>query len=210
MSAPGRVRASGERIKELVGPSLGEFGCQLWGLEIDAGRHRSLLRLYIDAPAQAPAQQDAPAQESLPAESPPQGIQQHQTQPGSGVTLDMCEEVCRHVQVLLGGEGVLDPDVQLEISSPGVDRRFFQPAQLRGYEGRDIWAKPHGQPAVVGSLCALEGDTLVLRVQGQEQRHRWPDLQQVRLSFPAPKPLPGRSPAQRGGQRAAQRRQRRG
>ena len=204
MSAPGRVRASGERIKELVGPSLGEFGCRLWGLEIDAGRHRSLLRLYIDAPAQeSPPQTEIQPGSGAPQESP-------QTQPGSGVTLDMCEEVCRHVQVLLGGEGVLDPDVQLEISSPGVDRRFFQPSQLRGYEGRDLWAKPHGQPAVVGSLHALEGDTLVLRVQGQEQRYRWPDLQQVRLSFPAPKPLPGRSPAPRGRQRAAQRRQRRG
>lgn len=190
MSAPGRVRASGERIKELVSPSLGEFGCQLWGLEIDAGSHRSLLRLYIDAPAQ---------------ESPPAEVQ-----PGSGVTLDMCEEVCRHVQVLLGGEGVLDPDVQLEISSPGVDRRFFQPSQLHGYEGRDIWAKPHGHAAVVGSLRALEGDTLVLQVEGEEQRHRWPDLQQVRLSFPAPKPLPGRSPAPRGRQRAAPRRHSRG
>ncbi len=46
-----------------------------------------------------------------------------------GITVDDCERVSRQVQDQLDTDGLLGDDTALEISSPGMDRLLFSPAQ---------------------------------------------------------------------------------
>lgn len=56
----------------------------------------------------------------------------------SGVTLDQCAEVSRQISAVLDVEDPITERYQLQVSSPGMDRRFFKPEQYARYLGKKI------------------------------------------------------------------------
>jgi ribosome maturation factor RimP len=57
---------------------------------------------------------------------------------GSGVGVDQCAELSRLLGLALDVEDLLPGAYTLEVSSPGLERKFFTPAQLAGARGLTV------------------------------------------------------------------------
>lgn len=100
-----------EQIRNVTAPLAHSLGLLIWGVEvIEAGR--PLVRIYVDV------------QESV--------------ENSNGVTIDQCAELSRLVGISLEVEDIFPAEWTLEVSSPGLERPFFQLEQLRGYCGREL------------------------------------------------------------------------
>ena len=55
-----------------------------------------------------------------------------------GISVDHCERVSRRVSDVLDVEEVLSSAYTLEVSSPGMDRILFKPAQYESCAGEEI------------------------------------------------------------------------
>ena len=140
-----RTSAVTEKIRELIAPYLTTLGLTVWGVELAAAGHRQLVRLYLDLAADTP-----------------------RTPERQGVTIDECARVSRHLGALLEVEEYFHSAYVLEVSSPGLSRRFFEAGQLAGYLGREIEAKLaapiNGRKRFRGILTALNGQTVSMTV----------------------------------------------
>lgn len=134
-----------EKLSELVAPCLASMGLCLWGIEVAQSGHRQLVRLFLDL---APDTPRTPARQ--------------------GVTVDECASVSRRLSTLLDLEELFHNPYVLEVSSPGLGRRFFAPAQLAPYIGRVVEAKltipKQGRKRFRGDLTAVAGSRLTLTV----------------------------------------------
>ncbi|MCH5276993.1 MAG: ribosome maturation factor RimP [Desulfovibrionaceae bacterium] len=190
------------RIAEAAAPVAAAFGLELWGVEL-AGSGRPVVRIFVDAPARNAA--GAPAAENGP---PP------------GVTVDQCAEISRMVGLALDVEDLFADAWTLEVSSPGLERPFFRPGQLRAYVGRQaevlLW-DPHpdfpGRRKFCGQVATVEGDTFTLRLSaaddpagGTPVRIPWDEVRRARLVHLFPdtsKPRPGQAAAPKSARTAA-------
>lgn len=59
----------------------------------------------------------------------------------SGISIDDCEAVSRHVSKVLESEEEIGEDYSLEVSSPGLDRKFFKDSQYNNYLGHSLKVK---------------------------------------------------------------------
>ena len=87
------------------------------------------------------------------------------------VSADRCADISRLVGLALEVDEVFADAWVLEVSSPGFERMFFEPAQLKPYVGRDIDVSlldPHpeiaGRRKFKGPLKAVEGDRFTVEV----------------------------------------------
>ncbi|MEE9451503.1 MAG: ribosome maturation factor RimP [Gammaproteobacteria bacterium] len=127
------------QLNDIIRPVVTGLGYELWGCEyIPRGQH-SLLRIYI--------------------ESEP------------GVTVDDCQTVSRQLGAVLEVEDLIQGAYILEVSSPGVSRRLFSRQHYQRYIAHEICVKMHtavnGRRKFSGLLKQLEGDNLVLLVEGE-------------------------------------------
>mgnify|MGYP000710293777 FL=1 len=129
-----------QKLTEMLRPAVEEVGKELLGIEfISAGKH-SVLRLFID----------------------------HE----DGINVDDCAEVSRQVSAILDVEDPISTEYNLEVSSPGLDRPLFEKAHFEAVVGETIEVKLsmplNGRRKFKGLLEAVEGDTLVVVVDGQD------------------------------------------
>lgn len=208
------------RITEAAAPAAASFGLEVWGVEL-IGSGRPVARVFVDAPASAPAfpPADVARETASPADAP-----SDQDWLPPGVTVDQCAEISRMVGLALDVEELFPDAWTLEVSSPGLERPFFRPEQLPPYVGREVdvllW-DPHpdfpGRRKFRGELAAVEDDAFTLRLSGTDvpaapsassssspssgegqARIRWDDARRVRLIHIFPdtsKPRPGKAPA---------------
>lgn len=84
----------------------------------------------------------------------------------SGVTLDQCAEVSRQISAVLDVEDPITERYQLQVSSPGMDRRFFKPEQYARYVGKKIKVRlrmaRNGVRNLTGILLAADDQKIVL------------------------------------------------
>ncbi len=89
-----------------------------------------------------------------------------------GVSSADCERVSRAVERLLDREDVIGAPYVLEVSSPGLDRRLWEPWHYRRVLGRRIRVRftpaQQGPKTVVGRLEELSDDVLLLDVDGEQ------------------------------------------
>ena len=144
-----------QRVREAAGPVAASFGLDVWGIELVAGG-RTVVRLYVDAPVGA---------------VPAAGVEDGTDGMLEGVSVDRCAEISRMLGLALDVEEVFSEAWILEVSSPGFDRTFFEPAQLSAYVGRDIdvtLVDPHpdiaGRRKFKGPLKAVDGERLTMEV----------------------------------------------
>lgn len=155
------MRTSGdkERLIELIEPALNGLGFELVDLDVRVGR-RGLLRIYID----------------------------RQSDDDGGVTLADCELVSGQVGALLDVEDPLPGAYDLEVSSPGLDRRLRTLEHFERYVGEEVrieLARPRdGRKRLRGLLTGVDGENIVMDVDGSAWRLPLGEIGEARLVPP--------------------------
>jgi len=134
-----------EKLKALAAPCLASMGLVLWGVELAQSGRRQVARLFLDLAPDTP-----------------------RTAERQGVTVDACATVSRRLSALLDVDDIFHGPYVLEVSSPGLDRLFFEPEQLAGYVGREIEVKltapRQGRKKFRGVLAAADGTRVAMTV----------------------------------------------
>lgn len=151
-----RTTADKQRLIELLEPAVGALGYELVDIDVRLGRH-GLLRLYIDRRSDA----------------------------DGGVTLADCELVSQQVGALLDVEDPLPGSYDLEVSSPGLDRRLRTPAHFERFVGRDVRVElkqaRDGRKRLKGRLEGVAGGAISMDVDGTAWRVELADIAEARL-----------------------------
>ncbi|MDR0265950.1 MAG: ribosome assembly cofactor RimP [Sphingobacterium sp.] len=74
----------------------------------------------------------------------------------SGINIDDCAQVSRHVGFHLEEENVIDNAYRLEVSSPGIDANFVNIRQYQKNIGRTVQIKLNDNTKVEGTLLAAD------------------------------------------------------
>ena len=59
----------------------------------------------------------------------------------SGISINDCEKVSKHISKVLDSENRIGENYSLEVSSPGLDRKFFKDSQYASYIGHVLKVK---------------------------------------------------------------------
>ena len=106
-----------------------------------------------------------------------------------GVTIDDCAMASREIGAYLEVEDLLDHAYHLEVSSPGLERPLKKRDDFLRFAGRLVRVKTHtavaGQKVFVGTLARLDGDTVVLVIDGKEVVLEYANITKARLTLDA-------------------------
>jgi ribosome maturation factor RimP len=129
------------------------------------------------------------------------------------ITLDDCEAVSREVSAALDVNDPISGRYTLEISSPGLDRPLFTPAQFARFIGEQakvaLNLPVQNRRRLLGTIKAVEGDAITIEQDGVDvtithdnvQKAKLvPDLEALGL-MPEPK-KGGKKPAPKGDAKA--------
>ncbi|MEZ4241252.1 MAG: ribosome maturation factor RimP [Myxococcota bacterium] len=129
------------RIRALLEPTVEGLGYDLVAVEWTGDRSGRVLRLSIDG--------------------------------AEGIGADDCARVSNQVSPLLDTEDPIPTRYHLEVSSPGIDRPVQRREDFERFQGYRISLKlVEGPPRrrYVGALGPLEGDEVVVTVDGADHR----------------------------------------
>jgi ribosome maturation factor RimP len=83
-----------------------------------------------------------------------------------GVTLDDCQLISQQVSTFLDVEDPVSGTYELQVSSPGLDRKFYSEADYRKFIGRLVRVKTAkaigGLHVIVGNLESYDGQAIVV------------------------------------------------
>ena len=103
----------------------------------------------------------------------------------AGISLDDCVAVSRQVSALLDVEDPIFEEYELEVSSPGVDRRLFNREQYSTFIGEQLHLLLRtpfkGKRKHVGLLSEVLSNEIVLQVEDGEYRIPFDILEKVRV-----------------------------
>ena len=142
-----------QRLTEMLESPIESLGFELWGIEfVRAGKH-STLRDFIDH--------------------------------ANGITVENCAEVSHQVSSILDVEDPISTEYNLEVSSPGMDRLLFKPSQYEKYLGEQVSLTlrmaVNNRRKYKGVITRIEGEMLVLVVDGNEETVAFANIQQANL-----------------------------
>jgi len=105
-----------------------------------------------------------------------------------GIMLEDCAEVSRQVDAVLGVENLIKGEYTLEVSSPGLDRLLFTPAQCAEFIGRKVSirlvAPMEGKRNFKGDLQSVKDDALCILTEGTDRKEitlSFTDIDEARL-----------------------------
>jgi len=83
-----------------------------------------------------------------------------------GVTLDDCQLVSQQISTFLDVEDPIPGEYELQVSSPGLDRKFYRPSDYEKFVGRLVRVKTsraiRGLHVIVGRLKEFDGRQVVV------------------------------------------------
>ena len=83
-----------------------------------------------------------------------------------GVTLEDCTLVSHQISTYLDVDDVVPAEFELQVSSPGLDRKFYKPSDYAKFTGRLVRVKTskpvRGLHVIVGKLKQFDGGTIVV------------------------------------------------
>jgi ribosome maturation factor RimP len=83
-----------------------------------------------------------------------------------GVTLDDCQLVSQQVSTYLDVDDVVPGEFELQVSSPGLDRKFYKDSDYQKFIGRLVRVKTskaiRGLHVIVGRLKEFDGTRIVV------------------------------------------------
>lgn len=143
------------RVETFVEPLLAEIGCELVDLEFTREGHGWVLRLYMDK--------------------------------DGGVTIEDCRSVSRQVNHYLEVDDPVDHPYHLEVSSPGLERPLKKKKDFIRFAGRKARIKMEepidGRRVFVGILDGVDGEYILIIVDGERVRLQLTDVFRARLIF---------------------------
>ncbi len=152
-------------ISNLLSPTVQALGLELLGVEYLPSPGGATLRLYIDIPLI-----DIPLGDDVGDSETPRMV-----------GIEDCEAVSREVSAQLDVEDPISANYTLEVSSPGVDRPLFTPAQFARFLGEQakigLKLPQDGRRRLQGRIAAVEGDRIELEVEAK------PEPQRVSVDF---------------------------
>jgi ribosome maturation factor RimP len=115
-----------------------------------------------------------------------------------GITLDDCEQVSRQVAAMLDVEDPIPGDYDLEVSSPGLDRKLVKPEHFDRFAGCEVKVRLRRmideRRRLRGTLLGRDGTDVRLRVEGEEMIVPMTDIDVARLVPVLNASTPGRRP----------------
>src|SRR5881275_745066 len=83
-----------------------------------------------------------------------------------GVTLEHCQLISQQVSTYLDVDDVVPGEFELQVSSPGLDRRFYKESDYQKFIGRLVRVKTskpiRGLHVIVGNLKEFDGKQIVV------------------------------------------------
>lgn len=107
----------------------------------------------------------------------------------AGVTTDLCAEISRAIGEALRARPLLDPLIQLTVSSPGIERPLRFPWQYRKHVGRTLALHLAGEGApgdLTARLTGVDADGITVEGERGEAPRRVPFDAIVRAVVRAP------------------------
>ena len=102
-----------------------------------------------------------------------------------GVNVDDCAKVSRDLGVVLEMEDVVPSSYTLEVSSPGLERRFFNLEQMRGFIDRTVAVEltelVNERRKIKGRLVQIGDGEFELEENGAQMRIEWQWVKSARL-----------------------------
>lgn len=123
-------------IYDLALPLVKAQGLEIWGLDV-SGIPPKKVCLYVDTPIMDQTDQSALANSEKP------------DLPNQSASIDQCEEISRQLGLALDVEDIMPEHWTLEVSTPGLERKFFMLDQMRPYRG-DIIEAALKNPIICG------------------------------------------------------------
>ncbi len=147
------MQAGIEALRRIIEPVVESLGYELVHVELTGMGNEQILRVYIDAPG--------------------------------GILVDDCATVSRQLSLVMDVEDPLSSTYFLEVSSPGLDRPLVTRAHFERFIGHrvQIVMQDHimGRKRFKGELCELDGDTVVVEVDGEQYDLPFADIRSARL-----------------------------
>jgi ribosome maturation factor RimP len=149
-------------ITTLLVPTVQSLGLELLGAEYLPAPGGALLRLYIDVPAGTAGTADART-----------------------VGIEDCEAVSREVSAQLDVADPISGHYTLEVSSPGVDRPLFTPAQFARFLGETakvtLKLPQDGRRRLQGTIARVQADDIAFNVDGADMTVSFDNIDKARL-----------------------------
>ncbi len=143
-----------DRIEELIAPTVESMGFEIVRIQLSGDRRP---RLQVMA----------------------------ERKDGKGMRVEDCASVSRAVSAVLDVEDPISGAYTLEVSSPGVDRPLTRPKDFERFAGllaRVELSRPlDGRRRFKGVLMGIEGDEVILEVDGEAVSLPFPDIAKAKL-----------------------------
>jgi ribosome maturation factor RimP len=104
-----------------------------------------------------------------------------------GVTLDDCQLVSQQISTYLDVEDPIQSEYELQVSSPGLDRKFYSDSDYQKFLGRLVRVRTkqmvRGLYVIVGHLKGFEGSTIVVNdpQSGKDYEVELSNIKETRL-----------------------------
>ena len=103
-----------------------------------------------------------------------------------GVTLEDCEKVNKHVYQLLLDNEYFHDNGSIEVSSPGLDRKFFKIEQYAKFVGEQLKVRFKEEDKFVtkkGELLEVENKEIILCTGNEKNYIKFNDIERANLEF---------------------------
>ncbi|MBT8443895.1 MAG: ribosome maturation factor RimP [Gammaproteobacteria bacterium] len=102
-----------------------------------------------------------------------------------GITLEDCERVSHQVSGVLDVEDLIAGDYNLEVSSPGADRKLVKPEHFDRFAGSVIKVRLRrlvdGRRRIKGQLLGRQDDEIRMRLNGKDVSFAIEEIEVARL-----------------------------
>lgn len=103
-----------------------------------------------------------------------------------GVTLEDCEKVNKHVYQLLLDNEYFHENGSIEVSSPGLDRKFFKIEQYAKFVGEQLKVRFKEEDKFItkkGELLDIENKEIILCSGNEKNYIKFNDIERANLEF---------------------------
>jgi len=105
----------------------------------------------------------------------------------NGVTVEDCEKVSKHISKVIEADETYSINSTLEVSSPGVERRFFNKDQYINYLGYTIKIRYRDSEqqfkSLSGVLISVSENGLDIKVKDEKYFIRFQEIEKANLEF---------------------------
>ena len=105
----------------------------------------------------------------------------------NGVTVEDCEKVSKHISKVIEADDTYSINSTLEVSSPGIERKFFNKDQYINYLGYTIKIRYRDSgkqfKSIKGVLTSVSEKGLAIRVKGEENFIQFQEIEKANLEF---------------------------